>query len=115
MVTMELEVVDAAKYLGVTITNSLSWNTHITQVISKANKVLGRISSPKIKQQAYKSIVRPLVEYSAAVWDPYTQAKVNKVEMVQRRTVRWVLNRYHNISSITGMLNQLGWPTLQLR
>ena len=55
------------------------------------------------------------MEYSAAVWDPYTQANINKLEMIQRRAARWVLNRYHNTSSVSGMLAHLEWPTLQLR
>ena len=33
----ELELVDNAKILGVTISNSLQWVSHITNVIKKAN------------------------------------------------------------------------------
>ena len=61
------------------MSHDLSWNKHINQVRSKANKSLGfvrrnlRINSPIIKVQAYKSLVRPQVEYCMTVWDPYTQ------------------------------------------
>ena len=37
----ELESVDAAKYLGVTISKSLSLKTHINNITSNANKTLG--------------------------------------------------------------------------
>jgi hypothetical protein len=40
-----------------------------------------------IKEQAYFILARPLVEYASTVWDPYTQADINKVEAVQRRAV----------------------------
>ena len=63
-------------------------------------------------------IVRPLVEYASAVWDPFTKKNINKIEMVQRRATRWTLNSYHNTSSVTGMMNHLrwpSWPTLQIR
>ena len=35
--------------------------------------------------------------------------------MVQRRAARYVCNRYHNTSSVTNMLNGLGWRSLQAR
>ena len=109
----QLEVVESAKYLGVTINNNLNWNTHIRQVTSKANKILGyvkrnlKVNAPKIKEKAYNSMVRPLVEYSAVVCDPHTLTNIDQVEMVQRRAARWTLNRYHNTSSVSGMLYHL--------
>ena len=36
-----LKNVDSIKYLGVTITNNLKWNTHITNICTKANRTLG--------------------------------------------------------------------------
>ena len=39
-----LENVDTIKYLGVTITNDLKWNTHISNICTKANRTLGFLS-----------------------------------------------------------------------
>ena len=36
-----LENVENIKYLGVTITSDLKWNSHIRNVCSKANRTLG--------------------------------------------------------------------------
>ena len=36
-----LENIESIKYLGVTITNDLKWNTHISNVCTKANRTLG--------------------------------------------------------------------------
>lgn len=72
----KLTRVSSAKYLGVTITDDLKWDTHINNICDKANRTLGflrrnlNIGSTAIKQQAYFSLVRPLVEYSSTVWDP---------------------------------------------
>ena len=33
--------------------------------------------------------------------------------MVQRRAARFTLNRYHNTSSVTSMLDELSWETLK--
>eukprot|EP00057_Strongylocentrotus_purpuratus_P020944 XP_011675418.1 PREDICTED: fibropellin-3-like [Strongylocentrotus purpuratus] len=35
--------------------------------------------------------------------------------MVQRRAARFILNRYHNTPSVTSMLQQLDWTTLEQR
>jgi hypothetical protein len=35
--------------------------------------------------------------------------------MVQRRASRYVVNRYHNTSSVTSILEELKWPTLEER
>ena len=39
--SIELESVSAAKYLGVTISDDLSWGTHIANITKKANQSLG--------------------------------------------------------------------------
>ena len=36
-----LEVVDSSKYLGVTIKDDLSWETHVQNTVGKANRTLG--------------------------------------------------------------------------
>jgi hypothetical protein len=38
-----------------------------------------------------------------------------KLEMVQRRAARYVQNNYHNTSSVTSMIDTLGWSTLTER
>ena len=64
-----LSSVPQIKYLGVNIFQDLKWNSHINSVSSKANQTLGglkrnlKINSQPIKEKAYKSIVRPKLEY----------------------------------------------------
>ena len=111
------------KYLGVTISQDLRWNSHIDNVTTKANKSLGFIRrnmrgcKPSVKDVAYKAIVRPTLEYAATVWDPYTNQHINSIEMVQRRAARFVANNYHDYSpgTITNILEKQQWETLQAR
>ena len=116
-----LDSVSSAKYLGVTLTKNLSWDIHINNICKKANKTLGflrrnlKIGSSKVKERAYKVFVRPILEYASTVWDPHTQEQIDQLEAVQRRAARFVVNRYHNTSSVTCMLNALQWPSLQHR
>ena len=113
-----LEHVPSAKYLGITITSDLKWESHVTNISQKANKTIGflkrnlNISNGKIKEKAYISLVRPTVEYASPVWDPYLQKDKYKIEMVQRRAARFDTNRYHNKSSVNDMLGNLKWQTL---
>ena len=117
----QLKHVTSAKYLGVTITSDLRWSSHINNITNKANRTLGflrrnlKINNPELKTTAYNTLVRPSVEFASTVWDPYTQKDIHKVEMVQRRAARYTLNRHHNTSSVTSMLHQLGWTSLQDR
>ena len=116
-----LDHATSAKYLGVIFTSDMIWGQHVNNITSKANKTLNfirrnlQISSPKLKTTAYMTLVRPLLEFTPSVWDPNVQKGIKKVEMVQRRTARYVTNRYHNASSVTDMLNHLQWTSLEAR
>ena len=71
-----LENVDSIKYLGVTITQDLRWNTYISNMCTKANRTLGFLrrnlyQSPQdVKEAAYRGLVRPILEYGSCVSDP---------------------------------------------
>ena len=112
-----LESVTTAKYLGITISKDMNWDTHINNITSKANKIIGfyrrnlLIQNTEAKTLAYKSMVRSNLEYCASVWAPHTEKLKSKLEQVQRRAARYVTNRYHNTSSVSAMLNHLQLPT----
>ena len=71
-----LENVDSIKYLGVTITHDLRWNTHISNMCTKANRTLGFLRRNlyqcplDVKEAAYRGLVRPILEYSSCICDP---------------------------------------------
>ena len=119
-----LEVVDHAKYLGVTISGNLRWDRHITNITKKANSSLAvlkrnvRVPSKVVKAAAYKALVRPHLEYCSTVWDPNTKCHKEQLEKAQRRSARWVFNKYRwgvNTTGPTEMINLLGWPLLETR
>ena len=90
-----IEVTASHTYLCIGINNKLSWAEHISNTVSKANKVLGLLrrnlySSPFVKETAYKSLVRLRLEYCSSIWDPYHQEYKNKLESVQCRAARFV-------------------------
>ena len=73
-----LENVDNIKYLGVTISNALKWNTHNSNICTKANRTIGFLrrtlfSCPQnVKEAAYNGMVSPILEYGSSIWDPHT-------------------------------------------
>ena len=113
--------VDSAKYLGVTITSDLNWNKHVNNIANKANQTLSflkrnlQINDTRLKTTAYQTLVRPQLEYASSVWDPYTKKNIDRLEMVQRRSARYVLNRYNNTSSVSDMISDLKWESLEQR
>jgi hypothetical protein len=116
-----LSTVSSYKYLGLHLQNDLNWNKHINEIVSKANKVLYTTklalnkSTTQVKTAAYKTMIRPLVEYSSSVWDPYTSGQINCVEKIQRKAARFCLNRYHQTDSVTKMIEKLNWKSLAQR
>ena len=116
-----LTPVNDAKYLGVDISYDLTWNTHINRITTNSNRTLGflkrniRIKHEKVRSLAYKTLVRPQLEYASSVWSPHTQVNTHKLEMVQRRAIRWVKHDYSRYTSVTDLQNTLGWSTLEKR
>jgi len=84
------------KYLRVLLTSTLSWNTHITNITNQATRMLNFLKrnlgkcTNQVKSQAYMLLVCPILEYATQVWDPYQKSSTRKIEMIQRRTARWV-------------------------
>ena len=118
----DLENVESIKYLGVTLTSDLRWNTHVSNVCTKANRTLGFLrrnlySWPQeVKSGAYKGLVRPVLDYGSSVCDPPGVVLQEELESVQKRAARFVTGNYNYESgSMTGILGHLKWESLKKR
>ena len=117
-----MEQVDSFPYLGVTIiSNKLKWSAHVSMTAAKANESLGTIKGnlwnyPKnVKEIAYTSLVRPKREYASAAWDPFLKKDISALERVQRKPARFCSQNYDRYASVTDMIKDLGWATLETR
>ncbi|KAJ4434528.1 hypothetical protein ANN_23090 [Periplaneta americana] len=70
------------------------WGEHVTDTAGKAwralhfvMRVLRKVSG-KSKEIAYKSLVRPVMEYGAACWDPYRLEHIKTLEKIQKRALK---------------------------
>ena len=98
----------------------MSWNNHINNIEASANQAQGMLrrnikKAPQhTKAMAVNTLIRPKVEYSSAVWDPYTKENIDKIERIQRRVARYVYNNYEYSSSVTTMLENICAYCLEL-
>ena len=106
-----LENVDCLKYLGVTITHDLRWNTHISNMCTKVKRTLGFLrrnlyQCPQdVKEAADRGLVRPIFEYGCCVRDPQSVVFQQEIETVQNRAASFVSSTYcFDTGSMTGIL-----------
>ena len=108
--------------MGVNITSNLHWGKHVEEVCNKAFKILGLLrrnlsSCPQdVKMMAYKGLVRPILEYASAVWDPHQKYLQDKLEKVQNQAARFIASDYsQEPGSMTKILEQLKLEPLKQR
>ena len=94
----------------------IRWSNTYT-IVNKANN-LGLIKRTVGTANAstfsllYKSLVRPLLEYAAPVWNPYLFKDVQAIESVQRRASRLALRQKKGHMSYEYRCQILKWPLL---
>ena len=97
----DLENVESIKYLGVTITSDLRWNTHVSNVCTKANRTPGLLRRnlyfcpQEVKETAYKGLVHLVLDYGSSVWDPPGVVLQEELESVEKHAARFVTGNYN--------------------
>ncbi|HEY5139657.1 MAG TPA: reverse transcriptase domain-containing protein, partial [Methylococcales bacterium] len=91
-----IERVSAFKLLGITISDSLSWEENVGNICSKAGKRLHFLKLLKRSGVStedllyyYSSVVRPVLEYGCVVWQSsITEEQKHRLDSMQRRAER---------------------------
>jgi hypothetical protein len=105
--------------LGVHVDSRLSFVEHINTTVAKAhlraNQILRCFLSkdPSTLTMAFKTYVRPLVEYCSPIWSPCSIGLIRKIESVQR----YFTKRLKGLGAMTydQRLANLGLERLELR
>ena len=91
----QLVRVSAENDLGVTITGTLSWYSHIYTITARDNRLLGLLkrtcpllTDVSTRRAPYLSLVKSQLCYATQVWSP---AQVSLKAQVERRATRWIL------------------------
>lgn len=109
------------KYLGVTLTTNLKWRTHVETICNKALRKLWYLrrtlnnSTKECKLTAYKTLVRPILEYASVVWSPHHKHDIAMLESVQKKAIRFIFRRYDQRFSPTSHAHVLSLQSLEHR
>ena len=112
-----LEEVTQFKFLGVTITDDLSWSKQVCSVVSKARRILGmiyrkfyRFCGTSTLLRLYKAYVKPHLEYCSFVWDPPLVKNQEALESVQKFALRLCCKKWSAV--YLRLLDSTGLTTL---
>ena len=81
----------SCKYLRIILRCDLSWAVHVNYTVKKAWKALHftiqiiKKGNSNTKSLAYMSLVRPILEYGTACWDPYRVGQIIAIDRAQKR------------------------------
>ena len=100
-----LDNVRTVEDLGITVSDDFNWRLHISNITSKANKVLGLIKrvckdlkDSDTRKTLYCSLVLPQLEYCSQLWSPIQVNQKLFLENVQRRATKSILNYPKNMT-----------------
>ena len=71
-------------------------------------QVTQSLVTPKTKETAYKTPVRPQLEHRTAAWEPHEKGDIATLEKVQRRAARFITGDYSRESSVTHTIKNIG-------
>ena len=109
--------VNSYKYLGIQVDETLSWEAHIPEVVSKVAKVFAALRRlrPIYPQSTlvtiYKSLIIPHLDYCSAVWGSIGNGLSQKLEKLQSRAARIITGSGWDIRSAQ-ILPALKWASL---
>ena len=111
--------VSEEKDLGVIITSTLYWDSHIHNINAKTNKLLGllKLTCPLLTDVSVRrslSLVKSQLCYATQVWSPAYVTLNVQVEQVQRRASRWILRTCRGEMSYKERLTMLDLLLLSL-
>ena len=110
---------ETEKLLGVKLNNNMSWEQHITHILSIANRKLALLRRIKkylplrTRKLFYNAHILPHLDYCSAVWG--TSPHVQKLCKLQKRAARVILDVKDIRFPSALMFERLGWMPLQDR
>ena len=115
----EMTVTTLEKDLGVHIDEKLNFDKHIEKITKKAASKCSQIlrnftfRSKDVMVPLFKSIVRPILEYSNCAWNTGLQKHIDEIEKIQRRFTKNIFT-VKNLS-YENRLEKLKLPSLEFR
>ena len=96
-----MEVIDSTRLLGTIITNNLSWDPNISDIVKRSNarmELLRKLDGFGVPKEDMKLVyilfIRSLLEQSAVVWhSSLNQENIDDLERVQKSALKIILKQ----------------------
>ena len=88
----DLSVSHEEKDLGIYVSDTFKFESHIAKIAARANSILGCIKRTftymdmEMFKCIYKTLVRPHLEYAVQSWSPDLKKDINLLEQVQKKS-----------------------------
>lgn len=118
MKNINIEQVNMIKLLGLTIDSSLSWSSHINNMITKIGKGICMTRkcltfiTPSIIKSVTHSLVLTHLEYCPVIWSSASKSNMKKLQVAQNKVARLVLGCSYR-TNIKYMHERLNWLTVK--
>ena len=111
----------STKLLGIFIDQNLNFNCHIKYLVKKISPKIGilhrlrQFLPPDVLNIVYKTTIQPIFDYCITVWGNSTKQNIKTLQILQNPAARAVLGNFDFNSSVSLMIKQLKWTTVQNR
>ena len=108
------------KHLGMALSNDLSWNDHIDDMLNRDGKRIDVLSYLKYRldrytlEIMYKSYIRPIIEYGDVIMFNMNEQLIQSTESVHKRAGMTISGAIRGTSSET-VLGELGRCSISKR
>ena len=115
-----IEAVPQHKHLGIVLSQSLRWNAHINDVVSRCSKKVNLLKSFKYDldrkslETIYMSFIHPTMEYGDVLYAGTYDSDLCKLDRIQVNAMRVVTGATER-SNIALLYEDLCWPHLASR
>ena len=109
------------KVLGVQIDEHLNWGKHIESIASKISSGIGATKKAKefVDRNTlvliYNALIQPHLDYCCEVWDVIGKTLSDRLQKLQNRAARIIMNFKNESGQSLLARNSLGWITLEER
>lgn len=118
--SIAIPYVESARCLGVTISNTLSWNNHVSDISNSIYKSLYQLRLHKdllpvpLRRQLVSTLIFPYLDYCCLVYADLTAELNLKLKRSLNSCVRFILN-VRKDEHITAHYHELGWLNVEFR
>ena len=111
---------DCIKVLGLYIDHNLSWKNHIESLCVKISRLIGLLYRIRFNLDKhtmllfYNSYILPHFDYAINIWGGAAKCYLNKLQILQNRVARIILNESYDVSSHV-LLSELKWMSISQR